>query len=256
MQILMVGDIHGDLSFAVRACHVAKELGISQIIQLGDFGIWDHTEKGVYFLDELDKHSEDVNVSWLFVPGNHENYDSLEEHALNDPTTAEDFVVIRDRILYTRKVNKWTWAGKTFKVVGGAYSIDKKYRTPGTSWWPQEQLTDDELALAVDMGHVDILLTHDCPTWADFGMRLKEDLESQMHRQKMNEVYSATLPKIWFHGHYHTYMEYESRGTRVYGLECNDNAMYHTTSMDDMYKGFKNMVIFDTDTMRIEHPSL
>jgi hypothetical protein len=38
--------------------------------------------------------------------------------------------------------------------------------------------------------------------------------------------------------------------TKVYGLECNDDAMFNPYSPD-----IKNMAIFDTETLGVEFPS-
>jgi hypothetical protein len=39
------------------------------------------------------------------------------------------------------------WNGVFY--VAGADSIDKKWRTPGKSWWPDEELSQDELTKAI-----------------------------------------------------------------------------------------------------------
>jgi predicted phosphodiesterase len=265
MRILIVGDTHGDFAFVSKACRVAQNNGIKTIIQVGDFGFWDHTPDGVYFLDQLNENARKRGVTWFVLPGNHENYDRLENYeALPGRLQGHDdipdweygsFTTIRTSIYYTGKVNAWKWAGRTFKAVGGAVSIDKEWRTPGKSWWWQEQLRDDELQQAIDIGPTDFLFTHDCPTRAPFKHRLKPDLDSVMHRQKMNKVGQATKAKVWFHGHMHDFYDYwfqygpkEGNDTKVYGLECNDNAMWNP------YGDIKNMAIFDTDTLRVEFP--
>lgn len=260
-KILVVGDTHGDISFASKACRVAEKHMIDTVIQVGDFGIWDHIKEGVYFLDKLDENAGNRGVRWIFLPGNHENYERLENYELvaeeQDLWTDEGFVPIRDNVLYTGKVNTWTWEEKTFKAVGGAVSIDKYARVPGKSWWPQEQLTDDELAFA-KRNRADYLFTHDCPTNAPFGGRLKPDLDSVAHRQKMDEVGRATQARIWLHGHMHSFYDYwfpyspKGDETKVYGLECNDNAMWWGANIDG---GFMNMAILDTDDDRVHFPN-
>jgi hypothetical protein len=125
-------------------------------------------------------------------------------------------------------------------TVGGAVSIDKDHRLqtegnrPRSLWWPQEQLTEDELQFAMAKAAkkpVDFLFTHDCPTNAPFGARLKDDPDSHAHRQKMDRLGKVVQPKLWFHGHMHTrydgyaFPTYESH-TTVYGLECNPDAMH------------------------------
>jgi Icc-related predicted phosphoesterase len=256
-KYLIVGDVHGDISFASRMCKTAEAHGIETIIQVGDFGIWDHIEEGVYFLDTLNDNSERRGVQWVFVPGNHENYDSLEGYESTEGLrTMNGMTAIRPRILYTGKVNSWEWDGITFKAVGGAYSIDKMYRRPGSSWWEQEQLTDDELAKSESIGQADVLLTHDCPTYAPFNGRLKNDPDSHLHRRKMDEVVKHTQAKMHFHGHMHDWYDYASPwGGKIYGLECNDDAMWNVhVRFPPETGGPRNHLIFDTDDFTATFP--
>lgn len=225
-EYLIVGDVHGDLSFTSKMNAMAKANDIETILQVGDFGIWDHYADGVDFLDALNDEAERFGVQWFFVPGNHENYDRLEWYEANAEKTLSGFTKIRDNIFYTGKVNKWVWDGVVFKAVGGAHSIDKAWRTPLKSWWPQETLNDNEFAESEALGPTDVLLTHDCPTYAPFKHRLKNDPESHIHRQKIDEVVKHSQATVHFHGHMHDWYDYASPwGGKIYGLECNDNAM-------------------------------
>ncbi len=52
---------------------------------------------------------------------------------------------------------------------------------------------------------------------------LKPDEQSQAHRQKMDRIGKSTRPNLWFHGHYHKWMEYsflhQEGYSFVYGLD-------------------------------------
>lgn len=229
-KFLVVGDTHGDTGFASRVCKVAKYHKIDTIYQVGDFGIWDHTPSGVYFLNTLNENAAARGVTWKFVAGNHENYDSLEAMPVNDDGT----VTVRDRIIWLGRSNVWFHDGILMGCVGGAASIDRSMRTPGSSWWPQEMTTYGDvqrfaqkiLDLETDDDgqhpHIDVLLTHDAPTtlpeWQGF---IKDDEMSNANRLMMSEVGTIAGAKVWFHGHYHKELEYNFDYTRVYGLDCN-----------------------------------
>lgn len=230
-KYIIVGDTHGDVPFVSQVTRAAKELGIETILQVGDFGVWDHKPDGVYFLDKLNENSELRGVKWYFVPGNHENYDRLENYEAyadeHGTRTPEGFVPLRDNIFYVGKTNVWTWDGVLFAAAGGAYSIDKAWRTPGVSWWPQETLTPGEVVrlhalMSIAGRHADVLLTHDSstslPEWPGF---LKDDPDSQAHREIMDQVWDITRPTWWFHGHYHRYLQYRHHDTYVTGVNCN-----------------------------------
>jgi predicted phosphodiesterase len=228
-RFLIVGDVHGDFSFASAVCRTAQAEGITDIIQVGDFGIWDHHPDGVYFLDKLSENSEKRGVNWTFVAGNHENYDRLENYAKTDGLTDEQGMVnIRPRIRWTGRTNVWEQQGVRFGAFGGAYSIDRYARTAGTSWWPQEFPRDSDLTsleAQVDNEPVAVLLTHDAPTslptWHGF---MKDDLASDQSRRYMDEAYNIANPALWFHGHYHRKLHYKHFGAEVYGLGCNYDA--------------------------------
>lgn len=229
-KIMMLGDTHGRADEAILAVQNAATLGIDTIMQCGDFGMWDHFKDGIEFLDDLNSALMDTDIMLVWVDGNHENFDRLEWYCANNPKNMWGQVFIRSNILYSPRGCKFKHEGKMFMTVGGAVSIDRDMRQPHVSWWAQEQLTDAELDLIVTRheaspGHVDYLLTHDCPTNAPFRERLKNDYDSRVHRQRMDKLGKAIKPTLWMHGHMHTkydgyqFPEYEPT-TTVYGLEC------------------------------------
>lgn len=231
-EIMVCGDWHGDTNWAVSMVHRANRLDITKIIQCGDFGLWDHVEGGVRFLDTLNEECRRKGVKVYFVDGNHENHTRLKWYDANNPRTVAGHVYIRSHIFHVPRGCVWGWDGKTFCGVGGAVSVDKQYRLdeeskankPQSLWWPGEQLEDSELYTLPDK-KVDYLFTHDCPTNAPFRNRLKPDLESQIHRQRMDKVGKVLRPTLWFHGHMHEAYTYEfshqKGAARVFGLDMN-----------------------------------
>jgi len=235
-KILILGDTHGDVKWSVSMVARARRQNCSKIIQVGDFGLWDHHEDGVRFLDTLNEACRKHGVKFYWVDGNHENHDRLSWYVENNPRTFNGFVYIRSHILYIPRGLRWNWNDKWFMGVGGAVSVDKEWRLsherkPRTLWWPGEQLTDEQVAGLPDDKRVDYLFTHDCPTNAPFRYRLKPDVYSQIHRQRMNVVGNKLKPRLWFHGHMHEKYEYQypdygyPDGTRseVRGLGMNGN---------------------------------
>jgi len=234
-KIMVLGDTHGNIRAAKNAVAKADSLDIDTIMQVGDFGLWDHFLDGVQFLDELNTALWKNDQVLIWTDGNHENFDRLWWYLENNPKTTNGHVFIRSQILYSPRGNSWYMHGRKFMTVGGAVSIDKDYRLARetqegksrTLWWDQEQLTqaDMDAILGRNHGTVDYLFTHDCPTNAPFRERLKNDPDSQMHRQKMDELGKHIKPTLWFHGHMHSkYDAYDfpmyEPTTTVYGLEC------------------------------------
>lgn len=226
-EFMVVGDTHGNSGtpgFTDRVCKFAKYHGIDTVYQVGDFGIWDHTQTGIQFLDSLSQAADKRGLVWFFVAGNHENYDSLAVYAEKN-TLGNGMVPIRDNIIWLGRENVWQHGNIMMGCVGGAYSIDKHARTQGISWWPQELTTmGDVLSFEarLDGYGIDVLLTHDAPmTLPEFEGFIKDDPTSNYNRMLMDSVGDIAGADIWFHGHYHKELEYRYKNTLVYGLDCN-----------------------------------
>lgn len=228
----LVGDTHGDLSFASRIMKAAKADGIDTIFQLGDFGVWPGKD-GAYYLDTLSQTAVNRGIRWNVTLGNHEDYDQIESH----PAYAEKGFFIRPNIwIMGNHVGVMEYAGLKIAAFGGAYSIDKNYRKPNQSWWWQEKPRPADLEMLTNLmmregwSSVDVLLTHDAPnsmpTWDGF---FKDDQESNFCRQMVTLAYDIAKPAIGFHGHYHRAMNYTHRHDGghavVVGLGANPFAM-------------------------------
>jgi hypothetical protein len=127
--------------------------------------------------------------------------------------------------------------------------VSSKATGPGTLWWPNEELTDqDVMAIQNITGQADYLFTHDCSNHTQWKNRLKPDADSERHRRRIDKVIATTKAKMHFHGHMHEkydWLNSRSHGfyspdepgaivTQTYGLECN--------------KDFDSWGILDTET--------
>lgn len=238
--MLIAGDTHGDLKSIEHKIEMAVKHGVQRIVVLGDFGLWWGFE-GVDFLDTINAKLKAANRQLFAIPGNHENHelwDALYEHG----PKSHGWAYARTHVLLAPKVLDFVWGGKQFMVAGGAVSIDKDYRLKYERekgekiWSPNEQLTDaqvDEILatrfnrlVSKSAPRVDYLLTHDCSDRTPWHGRLKPDIDSQIHRQRIDKVLGAVQPKVHFHGHMHTRYDWMNRVsgddyTQTYGLECN-----------------------------------
>lgn len=256
MRLLILGDTHGNHEEIARSYQRARDRKADAIVQVGDFGAWEHADDGAFF-DYVERWFDKTGIPMYWICGNHDNIAFVDKLYSITPGR---FTVIRPGVYYISRGTKWEWDGVTFMGVGGAVSIDKDFRLnrerglpspewgqyealpatgPRTMWWPEEQLSDEELEFVKSQGEADVLFTHDCPTNAPFRMRLKNDIDSQIHRQKMNEVGKSVKPKYWFHGHMHEFYDYGFRHdageAHVIGLECDG--------------GQNNWVILDTEVV-------
>lgn len=236
-KIMICGDWHCDTRHVRKVIKQAHDMGIKTIMQVGDFGLWTGEPEGFGYLDTMNEECRKWGVKVYFVAGNHDDWNDLGWMEKHHAKTYAGLTIVRSHIRYTGRVKRWAIDGKVFQAVGGAVSIDKARRTLNKDWWAQEQIPEKVVYGLEQAGRrADYLLTHDAPTCAPFRFRLKDDLDSTMHRQLMDRIGRAVQPKLWFHGHYHTWMEnypfmHQSGYTSCYGLDMNGD-YYHYVVLD------------------------
>lgn len=233
MRTLILGDVHGNEKFFARACRVAAREGCEAIMQVGDFGYWEHHPNGKRFLAtaEWELKSRDLTCYWIC--GNHENHPLLWEkygEGLMDTETGvhidNQFVPVRDHILYVPRGARWEWDGTSFLGCGGAYSIDKPRRIiDGDGWWATEMITDEQVAASVAPGPVDVMFSHDAPMEFDLPAMVFKDIypDSEYNRKQLSRIVTKVEPNLLVHGHYHhrygSWLELRSgKNMRVEGL--------------------------------------
>jgi hypothetical protein len=253
-DILLAGDWHGFTPHATWVLERAKALGIRRVFQLGDFGLWEHEHSGIEYLDDLDELTDQHDVDIYCLAGNHDNERlAVQLHAAS--LDADGFVVLRPRVKLALRGHRWTWEGTRFLALGGAYSVDKLYRTnredektrrsrresvqygkpfrdfAGTLWFPDEELTHQNVLTAIgDGSHVDVMLTHDKPLRSTPSWNRKDLIECRPNQEKIQEVVNATRPRLLVHGHLHFPYDCamrDNRGnftTHVVGLDADAEA--------------------------------
>jgi hypothetical protein len=223
MKILVLGDTHGDLDAVREACTVAVRRGCTTILQLGDFGFgWDlHLDPGLRFPARVNNLAKRHKLRFYWLCGNHEQFDVLEQ--VVDMTSSEP-QKMGSHLWYLPRGCMVEWDGCKILALGGAYSIDKDYRTPHVSWWPQETLSASDVERALrtidERGRPHVMITHDAPEgvfpYPLFLGGTHGDL-SRRNREAVRAVYQAATPLQLIHGHYHR--RYDQAG--ITGLDCN-----------------------------------
>lgn len=232
--ITIAGDWHGNLSQALNVANHSFQNNCEVILQVGDFGIW---EDDTPFLDTLQERLVDNGQRLYFVDGNHENFPLLYSYPI-DPETG--LRPIRDNIFHLPRGLRFTIHGIRFLALGGAYSVDRRWRKADKTFWYEEEVTDYdiEVALSPEDPTTDILLMHDSPFPAPnpitdnpireaAGMRLfgYEAIQAaNRHRAFLAPVLTETKPHVLVHGHYHEfwvgqYVHPSGMLTRVVGLD-------------------------------------
>lgn len=215
-EVLFVGDLHGDIGDAKRVVEKCRDLGIKTIIQLGDFGIYKSDQR---FLRKLNVSLTKNGIMLYFIDGNHEDFPYLYSFPVIESGTRP----IMSNITHLPRGFVFSWGELNLMSLGGAFSVDKDFRTEGIDWFEfQEVLSRNDIEGAIRNASgkkIDILLTHDSPASCPnnitdnpvtqaraatmFG--IENINESNLHRQVLDIAYNEIKPTFVFHGHYHDF---------------------------------------------------
>jgi hypothetical protein len=198
-RVMFLGDVHGQDRWVGHAIKVAARQGAQTIVQLGDFGYWEHERSGVTYLDAVEWHAARHGVVVVFIRGNHDNEPLLRSRYA---PAADGFVPVRPHVWWAPDSHRWVWGGVCFVAAGGAYSVDVDDRVEGVDWWPTEELSSRSAEKIVAGGQADVMVTHDCPAGIALGA-LKPIARADGHRRGLATLVNAVRPTYLVHGHYH-----------------------------------------------------
>lgn len=204
----VMGDFHGHVQHFRAVTRTLKSSGIDLLFGVGDVGFdfpgafRGKTEKRMRLL------LEENGVDFVWVLGNHDNHESIVAKKLNPDGTRR----ISDRNSNLPNGQVIELDGVRIGALGGAYSVDRKWRTAGKDWWPQEEPTEEEaerlIAASLQGPRLDIMLTHDVPL-AVSGLRglpgLSTETVERANRTRtlLQETARQIRPKVLFAGHWH-----------------------------------------------------
>lgn len=200
-MIFITGDTHGDIDYRKLLTLKEKHLSYNDyLIICGDAGICWSPQTFQYHLDLYNS----IGCTIIFVDGNHENFSMLNSMPLVEYLGALMHQIDK-HIFHVLRGEMMTIEGKTFLCIGGAVSIDKAYRIPYISWWPEEEITFHDVDNALNNlakvnNKVDFVITHCCDTHTvlkSFGFR------RDVCTDQLTFIDKVAKYKHWFFGHYH-----------------------------------------------------
>ena len=156
-------------------------------IQVGDMGIgFPRNKDGEDVIRNVLKRADGKH---RFIRGNHDNPDVVKEFPGYIPDATVEEI-----------------DGVKLFFMGGAWSIDWRMRTPGQTWWHDEELSYSELQSAIDLyarSQPDILVTHDCSHWEIDKMFKPDKKFSTITQNALEHMYRIWTPKLHIFGHWH-----------------------------------------------------
>lgn len=216
-RIMVAGDWHANKAWALKVIWEAKTLLADEvtriILHLGDFGVWPG-KAGDDYLWHVSAALEQADAVLWFVDGNHEAFPLLHDKvAANKRMFGPGSVGVTEispRIYWQPRGTRWTWHGRQWLAMGGGVSLDKSVRTEGKTWWPEEEITDKQEHAAIEAGHADVLVSHDCPAGVTHTFPppplfwdLRDIARSDAHQERLQRVVDAVQPSYLLHGHLH-----------------------------------------------------
>lgn len=254
-KVMIAGDFHGNGAWAQRAIWQAQKNNCDAIVHAGDFGWWTPIDDTHRYLRFVERNLKEAGLHLYWVDGNHEDHSRLnhlgvEPRELNPDNVFDYGVDVWERIHYLPRGFRWTWHDKTWMALGGAHSVDRRYRKEYLSWWREEELNLQQLEYASREGKVDVIIAHDAPDKVLIpGVHASEKLDekqsmwppediyaSNVHRRNIGEVVDAVKADRYYHGHFHVRYDALREGregwkTQVTGLDCDgahgeDNWVY------------------------------
>lgn len=246
-RVVLAGDWHGNYRYAHRV--IVNYPGV--IVHVGDFGVFPYDNDNLGFVAGVDEAAKFNDSLVLFIDGNHENFDWLEDQPVDDDGVRR----LTDHVWHLPRGFWWQWHHLNWVALGGAVSIDQNYRRQGVDWFPQEKINDNDVITTIypavnDNVHADVMITHDCPNYVQIPFEHDKYIpdyllvEANLHRELLGDVVDILDPSLLVHGHYHV---------RYHGLRYNMNTDNTTNiiglGMDG--KPFKeNVVVMDTRTLK------
>ncbi len=218
MSIMVLGDIHGRYESLNKLIEEQKP---DIILQVGDFGYW---PSKINFRKIKNGKSK---IYWC--DGNHENHDKL--NILINAVGRRIPIELIDNVYYCPRGTVITLPGnRNVLFIGGAMSVDKVLRKKGFNWFPQEEITEEDIRILPNDIDIDIVISHTTPyKFIDkTNKRWSKIANLDISCKRLDEVYNKYKPDLWYSGHWHVYKKgiYENCKWTILNRENAENGWW------------------------------
>jgi len=212
-MIRFIGDIHGNEKPYFQ---IVKD--VQQSVQIGDYGAGFNSDWDIKMSEWQTK-----NPSHKFIRGNHDD----PKVCNSMPNYLSDWVYDdNNKIMY----------------IGGAWSLDYGLRIEHETWWPDEELSQEEFD-AVQRAYIyykpQIVVSHDAPLNIPKFMKLCEGLEVPTRTAvRFRQMFRYHQPKLWLFGHWHADKELTFDGTLFKCININHYVDVDVEKCEIINQGF------------------
>ena len=196
MKVLVMGDTHGNWGYLNK---IIEKKQPEVILQTGDFGYWENFSE--YQLSMI----KNGDTKIYFCDGNHENHSLLKQNGMIQEVAKNIYHCQRGSLLNLNNIN--------ILFVGGAESVDKRFRTAGFDWFPEENITQREFNIIMNHSKedVDVVISHTCPL--EFKVMENDCKGGDSNRVVLSRVLEKYSPTLWYFGHWHLYTKGQYKNT-------------------------------------------
>lgn len=242
-MIYITGDTHAEYNRFNTTNFVSQETMSKDdyMIITGDFGYWDESKRQAWWLKWLD----DKPFTTLFVDGNHENFDLLNQLPV-EVWNGGHVHHISESVIHLMRGQVFELEGKKFFTFGGARSHDiedgiiirdpenqwkhkvkelnetgkTRYRIDHLSWWKEEMPNEDEMAegirnLKANEWKVDFVITHCAPS-STSALLSHGSYKADAITEYLENIRARVDYKRWYFGHYHRDMAVNAMDIAIY----------------------------------------
>ena len=210
-MIYITGDTHRDFARVDKLVFSVGSTIDDVLVILGDAGI---NFSGALKDGELKEQLSMLPITLLCIYGNHEK--RPEDIGTYEETDWRGGVVYWEpkypNLLFAKDGEIYDLEGHRCIAIGGAYSVDRHYRTEGHNWWPDEQPSDEikrrvEARLTEERWSVDIVLSHTCPyryiPRHAFLTSIPQNTIDNSTEHWLDSIEKRLTYNRWFCGHFH-----------------------------------------------------
>ena len=247
MRFFITGDIHGNIErFSPHSMERKGYAPLTKddvVLICGDFGIPWHYGIGdtcarwngriVLSGNAMQlKNLQDIGALFLFIDGNHEDFDLLEKYPVKTWNGGKVHE-LQPNLLHLMRVEVFNMEGIRFFTFGGAKSVDKEYRIENESWWAREIPSEKEYRHALKNlkkadNKVDFVFSHTAPAGfvVPFAKKLGFNPTGNYDRtmEMLTEIEKRISYQMWWFGHFHeNFVDKERKARWIYeSIDCID----------------------------------